>query len=251
MNYLMRLLFVALGLLFLGTNSLKAGTYRIMGNNLPPFGLVNKSELNGFSRDLLNEVLQETSVADMELDFVGATFSRVYNELQHAPKRIGLHIARTAQRENMFKWVGPYYTIEMGLIGKKERPVKVESLEAMPDEYFIGAVKNTVPHQMLMKARMDKSNIIAVPVGDQIMRMLDVDRLDLIAHIFDVSKYMMREHKIDPNKYEIKYSLSKADLYFAFSKDTSDSLIQSIQTKLDAYKDSSEFQKLKERYYLD
>jgi polar amino acid transport system substrate-binding protein len=247
MNYLKRILCVALWLGFVGVNNLKAETYRVMGNNLPPFGLVNKNELNGFSRDLLTEMLE----LEIELDFVGATFSRVYNELQHAPKRVGLHIARTAQRENMFKWVGPYYTIEMGLIGKKDRPIKIESLEQIPDNYFLGAVKNTVPHQILMNARMDKSNIIAVPVGDQIMRMLDVDRFDLIAHVFDVSKYMMREHQIDPNKYEIKYSLSKADLYFAFSKDTPDGLIQSLQTKLDGYMATSEFQKLKERYYLN
>jgi len=224
--------------------------YKVMGNSLPPFGIANEMGLEGYSVDLFKMVVNAAGLNQADFEVKRVPFKRIYKELLNGDNRIGLHIARTAQREDLFKWVGPYYEINMGLIGKKVRDFQAIQLsQSMP--YSIGVVSNTVPHQILLKMDVPESGIEDTPRPQEVIKMLDGGRVDLLAHIYDVSSYLMREMKIDANQYEIKHSLAKGRLYFALSKGISDEIVQKMQNGLVKVQKSSAFLNMLQRYYLE
>lgn len=229
--------------------SAQAEEYRVIGNHFPPFGIVENNKISGFSIDLLNLIFEKSSLKRCDCQILPTSFNRVYNEVDFGDGRIGLHVARTEERQKQFKWVGPYYVVEMGLIAKKFRFGDVKTLKALKGKK-VGVVRNTAPDQLLRKSMLDHHNIISVPQATNMVKMLSFDRLDFIAHVYDVTAYIMQDMGMDPNLYEIKYNLANAYLHFAFSKDTSDEVIKILQASLDDLIHKPAYLQLLKKYNL-
>ena len=245
--------FALLFILCLSTQAI-AGDIRILGHRVPPFSMHSENgKVSGFSSELFNLTfmgLPEFNPKGRNQHIIPVTFNRLYTELQQAEKRIGLTVGRNPTRAPMFKWVGPYIQLDLGVVAKKDRYFKIDKIDDFRG-YKIGTIENTAPEQALLKLGLDKDILRRDLYPQRNLAKLQNNKIEFMAYPLQAISYLMKTNSIEANDYEEVFSLKKINLYFAFSKDFSDEDIARYQSRLDDVLKSEEFQKLRRKYALD
>lgn len=157
---------VVLVVLILGlfVNVAMAGELQIVTENYPPINYEENGKIKGISTDIVRAVLERAGLtADIRL----YPWARAYNLAEEGRDVMIYSIARTAERENSFKWIGPLYTIEEGLFKLKSRAdIKLESLEDAK-AYRTGVIRGYAVHQYLLKEGFKEKKLQLQPVADR------------------------------------------------------------------------------------
>ena len=72
---------------------------------------------------------------------------------------------------------------------------------------------------------------------------LDKDRIEVFSYEENAVIWQMKANGIKADNYEVVYTFKKEELYYAFHKDTPNSLIQKMQNALDELKKEGAYQK--------
>jgi len=142
-------------------------------------------------------------------------------------------MSRTAEREALFKWVGPIFTVRTVLLGLSSRGIELRSLEDAR-KYAIGVVKDDVMEAFLKTRGFDGRSLQTVSDLDQNFEKLELGRIDLIAHSQDTFDKYIALRALDPKRYRVYLVVSVNPNYYAFNRDTSEALVASFQAALDA-----------------
>ncbi len=244
-------LFFFLALVFVGSASLASEeNLRVLGHRVPPFSMHDeKGKVSGFSADLY-KLVHEKIYGSQNVSIIPVTFNRLYAELQNAEKRIGITVGRNTKREKLFHWVGPYLTIHLGVVGKKNKNAQVRSVEDF-EGYTIATIENTAPEQALKKMGIAPSLLIRDLYPQRSLIRLDHDRVDFMAYPLQALSYLMSQNSIDADTYEEVFRIREIQLYFALSKDFTTAEVQTYQKALEEVLASPDFTKLKDKYALD
>ena len=78
--------------------------------------------------------------------------------------------------------------------------------------------------------------------------MIKRHRLDFYTENIKVMKYVATKNGIDFNNFKLAINLKKAQLYFAFNKNTSDKIVKEYQKALDAIKKDGTYAKILAKY---
>lgn len=224
---------------------------RVYGHRVPPFSIHDgQGGVHGFSAELFHMVFDGMDEFGITPVITPVTFNRLYTGLQRAERRVGITVGRNAKREGLFKWVGPYLEISLGVIAKKSRRFKINTVADFMG-YKIATVENTAPEQVLLKlgVAMDSLNRDLYPKRNVLK--LESDRVDFFAYPLAGAAFLMAQHGVDPTEYEEVFPLRRIKLYFAFSKDFDDTQIVRYQRRLDEVLKTDAFQVLKAKYSLD
>jgi len=224
---------------------------RVYGHRVPPFSIHDgQGGVHGFSAELFHMVFAGMDEFGIEPVITPVTFNRLYTGLQRAEGRVGLTVGRNAKRESLFKWVGPYLKISLGVIAKKSRRFQINTIADFTG-YKIATVENTAPEQVLLQlgVAMDSLNRDLYPKRNVLK--LKSGRVDFFAYPLAGAAFLMAQHGMDPSEYEEVFPLRRIKIYFAFSKDFEDAQIARYQRRLDEVLKTDAFQALKAKYSLD
>ncbi|MDV7338922.1 transporter substrate-binding domain-containing protein [Terasakiella sp. A23] len=228
-----------------------AADMRVMGHRVPPFTMHDEEgKVQGLSADLFQLVHQQVSKTESMIHILPVTFNRLYTELQKATRRVGITIGRNAKREKLFKWVGPYLTVNLGVIAKKKKKFKFSSIDDLK-AYKIATIENTAPEQALRKMGMPLANLKRDLFPQKNIYQIHNDHVDLLAYPLQATSYLMKQNNIDGRDYEEVFPLRQIDLYFAFSKDFDETEIQTYQKALEQVMASQDFADLRRKYTLN
>jgi polar amino acid transport system substrate-binding protein len=86
----------------------------------------------------------------------------------------------------------------------------------------------------LKESGFDNNKLQGVSKLRQNVQKLELDRIDLIAYSENGFYKHLKINNLDPKKFESVYILKETELYYAFHKDTPDSLVQKFQKALDS-----------------
>lgn len=211
------------------------GSFEIMTENNPPFNFQDNGKMKGISTEILQNIFKANGRTINSADIKILPWPRAYKTVSTNANKILFSMARTEQREKMFKWVGPLYHLTIGLIANKQKNFVINSVADLAD-YKIGSVPKGAPEQLLIKAGFDESKLDKKSSPITNLKKLNVDRLDMFVFNVPAAKYMMNQLGMNPNDYEMVYALKKVDLYIAFSKATGDKIINTLQASLDKLK---------------
>jgi len=225
----------------------QAANWQVMTEELPPFNYTEQDQVVGISSDLLVQMCKRAGVPVGRSDIQILPWARAYSNLQKDAQSVLFSMARTEEREKMFKWVGPIYQLEIGLIAAKKSAIRINSPEDLK-KYRIGTVIDGAPEQLLVKQGMELAKLDRLPNPENNVKKLEAGRIDLFSFNVPTALYLMKKQGMKLNDYEIVYSLKKAELYFAFSKDVPDATIKALQSALDALKKSGEYERTVARY---
>jgi len=208
-------------------SALFAQVFTVYTEQLPPFNYLENDKVIGSSTRLLEALLAKSghTIAQGKINLV--PWSRGYHEALTTQNTILYSMARTPEREDLFKWVGPVNKLTIGLIAKKASRVVVNK-PACLNNYTVAVMHDTAAESILKNLGMKSANMerFSNPLAQ--IKKLNEGRVDAMAFGVEGMYQMLSAAGIDPSLYETVYVLKQSDLYFAFHKETDERLIQEL-----------------------
>ncbi len=228
---------------------------RVMTEELPPFNFMKDGQVVGISTEIVQAIFRQVGCPMEQGKVQMYPWTRAYHEVQHSPNTALYSMARTPGREQLFKWVGPIADVTIGVIAKKNRGIKITTIEDFK-QYQIGTVRDGAPEQLLIRSGVNVEQLSRLAFPEMNVRKLQTDRIDLFVFNVQTTRYLMLTLGIDPEKYETVYSLKKMDLYIGLHKDTDALLVAALQHALDQMKqpvgdEKSKFEQIVEKYLTE
>ena len=218
-----------------------------MTEQYPPYNLEEDNKLQGIAVDTLALMLPRAGSKQTREDIKLLPWARGYKRVLSEPNTCLFSTTRTEEREHLFKWVGPIAPNTVGLIARKERNIKIDSVEDIK-ERKIGTIRDDMAEQYLINAGISLDGMERVAETILNIKKLNRGRIDLWAYGENVAMWELKANGFNPADYESVYVLGRQNLYFAFHKGTSDSVIQKLQAALDTLKTDGEYEKILDRY---
>ena len=216
--------------------------------NYPPYNFKQDNLLQGISVDTLVLMLQRAGSNQTRKDIELLPWARGYKYAQSKPNTCLFSTARTEEREHSFKWIGPVAPEVVGLIAKKERNIQINSTKDIK-KYSIGTIRDDVAEQYLISAGVSVDDMQRAADTKSNIRKLNRGRIDIWAYDEAVAMWELKANGFKLADYETVHVLGgKSQYYIACSKDTSDLVIQKLQTVLDELKARGEYKEILDRY---
>lgn len=160
------------------------------------------------------------------------TWKRGYAEATSMPN-IGLFpTTRTAEREDLFHWIGPILRVQWVFYGLKGSAPAINSLEDAKKVRAIGTYANDSKEQWLQSKGF--TNLVSVMENLTNMKKLYDKRIDLMVGSPSVTNRWPAMYDLDPDKLVMVYPFKTVDLYLALSKGTSMDTVRALER---AFKD--------------
>jgi len=216
--------------------------YNIMTEESVPFNYTDsEGNLAGISVEIVRELLKIIGHKD---NIKIMPWNRSYKMTQKLPNNILFPMVRLPEREELFKWVGPFAKNRWVVFANKDSNISINSLaELKKSNYTIGTYQNDACELHLKKEGF--ANLDSVYDDNLNISKLKNGRIDLWA-TGEIDAY----HKAKVAGVAIKpiIPIKNFDLYIAFSPDTPDSEIKKWQDALDKLKRSAKYKEIVDKY---
>ena len=217
---------------------LKAAEFQIVTEDFPPMNYEDDGGFKGISTDIVKAVMKRAG-----LPFNAALYpwARAYNMALKQKNVMIYSIAKTPERENHFRWIGPMYPFSESLFRLKKRgDIKVNSLEDAK-AWRIGVVREYAVHQFL-KGKGFKDDEELDPTSSQTLNLKKLfrGRVDLIVGAAGDLAYRMNKNPDLPPFEEIEevFGLKEVftEVYMAFGLKTPDETVNRVRTAFEQLK---------------
>jgi len=216
----------------------------------PPYNMKEDGKLTGVSVEILDALLKQLNSEQTIKDVVLTNWSRAYSLALKNNNTMVFSTTRTESREPLFKWVGPIVQTKVGAIALKDKHIVINSVKDF-NNYKIGAVLKDVGESTLAELGVNSQQVQSVS-GENVINLsflkLQNNRIDIFAYETNAAFENAKKLGFDINKYEIIYTLKEGELYFAFNKNTDDTIIQKWQKALDTIKENGIYDKILLKY---
>ena len=237
--------FIILGLAVTGTN---ATELKIVAEDYPPFEYEEDGKFKGFTVEIIQTLLSKTGYQGKFHIFSWARAEKTALE----ESNVLIHtLTRSAKREGLYKWVGPIAPRELYFFKLKERDeIQLKVLDDAKS-YKTGTVKGqSATGDLIAKGFVEGENIFSVARDFQNVRKLYLGRIDLICMIEPVFYSRIKNLGLDRGKVEKAFLIDGSrEYYMAFSKQTSDKIVNQFRKALESIKQDGTFQKIKAKYF--
>lgn len=201
-----------------------------------PFQVNDKREPYSATIDITKEIIKRVG---MKETLTIVPWARGYEMAKNGPNVALLVGARTAERESLFKWVGPLDRVAMALYAKKDSGINLSELEQAKAVSSIGCVRNTVECEIL--TGMGFSNLEEVTTQENNIKKLMAGRVKLIPQSLSSMSSAMQSAGFKLEDVELAVMIEDTQLYMVVSKDVPDTTVQMLQNALDDMKQSGMF----------
>lgn len=202
---------------------------------LPPYNYMENGTLKGISVDLLEEITEEMGEKAAREEVRLAPWTEGYQAALTQNNTVLFSTARTPEREQSFKWAGPFYSDRYVLFARPDRGITIENPEDLK-EYRIGVIADDATIQQLLDMGVNRSQIVPQNNVSGNIAGLENGDIDLWACPEGAGRYFTEQATGNYYSYTVVYQLETQDLYYAFSKDVPDSVVESFQQALDTVK---------------
>lgn len=219
----------------------------LLTENLAPFnmsvsgGNFAKNEgVSGISSDTMRAVCERAQVECQQI--LRFPWGRVYQQTLNEAGYGLFSVARTAERESLFKWVGPLASNEWVLMAKGDSPIVLNDLQGAAG-YTIGGYKGDAKSQHLI----DRGLSVQTTLRDnENVSKLEKGQIDLWVTANPTGRFIAKQEGVRGLK--VVQHFHTVELYLALNKDTPDELVVKLQAALDALKADGELAKISARY---
>jgi polar amino acid transport system substrate-binding protein len=234
-----------LAVLLLTPSSMLAQTLTIYCEDDPPSQFRNPdNSLGGYAVDLVREIQKRVHNND---PILMVPWVRGYYAIQHAPDVLLFSMARTAERNQLFQWIGPILESQYGFFVKADSKIVITSMDDAKKLGDIGVYRDDVRDLFLTKAGF--TNLDRITDNDDNIKKLMAGRIDAYAGsltgLADVLKYA----GFQMTDVKLAFVFLKSQSYIAASRGMSDSVVKAWDNALSAMKADGTFKAILSRYY--
>lgn len=241
-------LITALFCLLLGPLGTAAGAepYRVVTEEWAPYNYLENNQLTGMTTDIVRAIMALTG-DDFQVQLLPSM--RSTHALQKRPRTIMFSLFRTAEREPLYKWVGPIVEESIYPYQLASAPQQLDSREQLLRAPQITTRQaGLVPEQLEAQGfgNLDKSATSNL----QLYRMLLAGRTAIIIGdtASGVAYYSNVLHIAPGTLRKIPVELYRSSLYIAFSRDSDDKLVAAWSRALEQLRHSGELAQIQRRY---
>ena len=198
-----------------------------------PFAYIEGNDARGIAVDVLRLIWQDIGVREQPIIFL--PWARAYQYLKGKERHVLIGIARSPDREETFKWVGPYARVSFGVFALKERQISITDFSDL-NAYRIGTVRGDLVEELLKQGGFTGEKE-SVTRNIQNIRKLVRGRIDLVGCLVFSFYKDVKKARLNPSEFELLTVLKEFDAYYGFHKGTPDSLIRQLQASLERQKD--------------
>jgi len=213
--------------LAMACHAVLAAALPVLAEENVPFSYRQDGSIQGYCTEAVRAALDAARVP-YQMDI--QPWARIYTTTLSKPGTLMFPIARTAEREDKFKWIGPLVANRIALFRKKGRSdVVVHSLDDAR-RYRIGVVNMDFREEYLRRkgfSDVGGKPLMVVSSSDLLLPMLQAGRIDLVP----LGLAKCAPHGLDCSGIEPVYVLGELEsaLYMVFNRDTSDALVQKVR----------------------
>lgn len=211
--------------------------FTVYPGQLPPLNYMNdQGQWQGAAVKTLRRIMRRSSVPLSGVDFQSVPWARAVFLGRTEPGSVVISIARTPERDEQFRWVGPVVIMRLGLIAKKERHLAIDGPEDMRG-LRTAVIRESAPLTILREwAQVEQDELLVANNNLQQFRLLHRGRVDMVTHTDLSTPIFLNQLDLDPEEYEMVHVLRELPLYFAFHPDTDESLLGRLQKELEQMK---------------
>lgn len=215
----------------------------------PPFAFQHNNEPDGFNIKLLRTMLTLDTMKGVDVTMKYYPFKRSFVTVLEEKDHFALIMARTPEREDSFKWVGPVYPRLIALYRLRDRSdLHITKIDDVM-KYRIGAVRGQSAKDNLLKAGIGQEQIDEVTTMLQNVKKLFTGRVDFVVSNDLIFMYTLQEGGRSSKDIEKALTIDDdLDFYFGFNKETDDRIVHKFQQALDQLKQNGEYQKILNQY---
>jgi polar amino acid transport system substrate-binding protein len=193
----------------------------ILTENLPPLNYVDGGVLTGPSVETVREIQRRIGSNEQIQVY---PWARAYKMALENENVILFGMTYTKVRKDKFKWVGPLATKRDILVAKKGLGIKINSLEDAKNVKSIGTLREDTRERLLKSYGFTNLE----PVSDEQLnaKKLALGRIDLWTYKIPGLRTVCDLAGVNYTEFEEVYHLREIELMIAFSKKTSDSIVQ-------------------------
>lgn len=202
---------------------------RIVAAEFPPYSYKENGALAGPAIEKVQAILGKLNI-DKEIEIY--PWPRAYRIGTTQPGTLLFSVARTAKREDLFKWVGRIVHFDVKLFkDSRRKDIQISSLEDLRN-YRVGGLIKDVKTDYLTR-----NGITVETYGDEDsgVRMLLRRRLDLMPADLESMNFRLRKLGRSSDEVTPVYDLTEISrpLYAAFQADTEDAIVKAFSNALD------------------
>lgn len=239
--------FVTILALACGLSLARAEPLVLLTENLPPFNMsvagtnyARDDGVTGISSDILRAVCERAQVQCQQI--LRFPWQRVYQQTLDDAGYGLFSTARTAEREGLFKWVGPIASNEWVLFSKGDSSIQLNSLDDAR-RYRIGGYKGDAKTQFLLDRGLEVQTALR---DSENVKKLERGQIDLWVTSNQAGRFVARQEGLENLK--VLQNLHTADLYLALNLQTPDELVQKLQSALDSLRAEGALRSIEARY---
>ena len=239
--------FVTILALACGLSLARAEPLVLLTENLPPFNMsvagtnyARDDGVTGISSDILRAVCERAQVQCQQI--LRFPWQRVYQQTLDDAGYGLFSTARTAEREGLFKWVGPIASNEWVLFSKGDSSIQLNSLDDAR-RYRIGGYKGDAKTQFLLDRGLEVQTALR---DSENVKKLERGQIDLWVTSNQAGRFVARQEGLESLK--VVQNLHTADLYLALNLQTPDELVQKLQSALDSLRAEGALRSIEARY---
>lgn len=183
----------------------------------PPFNYRHNGRIEGVAMDILRAMYQQLDWPLDEQHVLLMPWPRAYKMAQEQRNACLFSITFTEHRAQLFQFIGPAMDDKLALIGHRNQAYNIHSLAEL-GSLKIGVVRDDIGHQFLQEQGVSDEHFVFLKTGYELVRMLKLERVDLIAYGDIIAKYQFARAGINYRDYQIVLPLNSSFLGYACNK---------------------------------
>jgi polar amino acid transport system substrate-binding protein len=217
--------------------------FRFITEELKPYNFNENGKLTGLGVELLEEICD---ALDIPFQVQVLPWEEGYSIVQNTDNAVLFSMVLNAERRDLFKWAGPFTSVEFSFYSAAQNQLTLNSLEDARQVGAIGVLRDYSIEQFLVKNGFTNLVYCADP-QDALTKLLngDIDlypsdrySVDAAIHAMGQNIYLLRD--LLPIRTEM--------VYFAFNKMVPDDVIADIQQEIDRAKENGFLSALHKKY---
>jgi len=214
-------------------SSLKGLTW--VTEEYPPFNFHDNGTPSGLMVDLISAISRKAGDEIPSDSFIFLPWNEAYQKARNNSDTVIFAIAKTPDRESLFKWVGPVLSYNISLYSQRGKNIIITNTDNLA-KYRIGAVADDVAIDDLIQAGIKKEDIITDPDPRVLVHDLEDNTIDLFAYGDLAANYYIKNVTGNSAYYKLSGRIGSAPIYIGFNKNTSDTLVEKFNNAFEELK---------------
>ncbi len=219
---------------------------QIFTEEFSPLNFMQDGQITGQSTEVVMELLNRMGI---DKDITLLLWTDAYQKLVNESNIALFSTCLTSERKNLFKWVGPISTVEMYFYMPKDCTIDLKSLEDAKKIPEIAVLKDYASTSILKEKGF--TNLVEFNSIQEVLPKLVSGEISLFPCSNLVMKSELKKHQIQESQVKRSLLLSTEFEYIAFSRSTSDGVIQIWQDTLNDMKNDGTFNEIFKKWLPD